>query len=69
MIVDINEITLDNLYKYQIRYREKKPRTAWNKGKSNKSFNTKEYQQSKQYKEYQHNYYLKVTKPKRLKNR
>lgn len=70
MVVDISEITLDNLYKYQPRYKEKKLRTPWNKGnKESKSFNIKEYQQSKQYKEYQHNYYLRVTKLKRQKNK
>ena len=67
MVVDISEITLDNIHEYQIGYRKRKPRGINAKGKG--TFDIKEYRKSKEYKEYQHNYYLRVTKLKRQKNK
>lgn len=72
MVVDISEITLDNIHEYQIGYRKKrKPRgiNAKGKGKGKGTFDIKEYRKSKEYKKYQHNYYLRVTKLKRQKNK
>ena len=49
MVVDISKINLQNLYLYQLDYREKQTRHN--------------------YKEYQHKYYLEVTKKKRAEKR
>ena len=68
MLVDLSLITLDNLTEYQELFRKKrKPRGLNAKGKG--TFNMEEYIKSKEYKEYQHNYYLRVTKKKRQERR
>lgn len=51
MVVDISEITLENLYIYQENYKKKQKKTGLTK------------------KEYQHKYYMEVTKPKRKQKR
>lgn len=68
MVVDLSLITLDNLAEYQLLFRKKrKPRGLNAKGKG--TFNMKEYRQSQEYKKYQHDYYIRVTKKKRQEQR
>lgn len=64
MIIDISKITLQNINEYQnIGKKQRKPRGIIQKGKG--TFDMKEYRKTKQYRDYQHNYYLNVTKLKR----
>lgn len=60
MVVDISKINLENLYIYQSNYRKKRERRIVPREPKEKA---------KYYKEYQHEYYMRVTKPKRLEKR
>lgn len=66
-LIDLSKVTLENYktYKEKIKYEVPRQWGIQNKIRRNKKQYKTEEDRKKHLKEYQHEYYLKVTKPKR----